>query len=446
MNRPDNNNNRADLEDIIQQVLDVAKSAGATSAEADIGTGNGLSVTVRMGELETIEHQRDKGLSLTVYLGQKKASASTTDFTSQAIADAARAACTIAKNAGADEHAGLIDEKYLAQQIPDLDLFHPWDIEPDEAVELALQCEHEARQMDPRINNSDGSLLNTYSGCHIYGNTNGFIGGWNWSSHTIDCTVIAEQDGNMQRDGWYSKARDRNDLQDIKDIGREAASRTVAKLGARKLSTRNVPVIFESPVAGSLFSAFISAISGSALYREASFLLNKLNQQVFADHIHIHEQPHLKKALGSAPFDNNGMATRARDLVKDGILQGYLLSAYSARKLGMAPTGNAGGVHNLIIESGPYDLSGLIKKMGTGLLITDMIGFGVNQVTGDFSRGASGVWIEGGEIQYPVEEITVAGNLIEMYKQIVEIANDIERRGNIQTGSVLIESMIVAGE
>ncbi|MCZ6525766.1 MAG: metalloprotease PmbA [Gammaproteobacteria bacterium] len=446
MNRPDNNNNRAELEDIIQQVLDAAKSAGATSAEADIGTGNGLSVTVRMGELETIEHQRDKGLSLTVYLGQKKASASTTDFTSQAIADAARAACTIAKNAGADEHAGLIDAKYLAQQIPDLDLFHPWDIEPDEAVELALQCEHEARQMDPRINNSDGSLLNTYSGCHIYGNTNGFIGGWNWSSHTIDCTVIAEQDGNMQRDGWYSKARDRNDLQDIKDVGREAASRTVARLGARKLSTRNVPVIFEAPVAGSLFSAFISAISGSALYREASFLLNKLNQQVFADHIHIHEQPHLKKALGSAPFDNNGMATRVRDLVKDGILQGYLLSAYSARKLGMAPTGNAGGVHNLIIESGPYDLSGLIKKMGTGLLITDMIGFGVNQVTGDFSRGASGVWIEGGEIQYPVEEITVAGNLIEMYKQIVEIANDIERRGNIQTGSVLIESMIVAGE
>ncbi len=446
MSHPDNNNNRAELEGIVQQVLDAAKSAGATSAEADIGTGNGLSVTVRMGELETIEHQRDKGLSLTVYLDQQKASASTTDFTSQAIADAARAACTIAKNAGADEHAGLIDTKYLAQQIPDLDLFHPWDIEPDEAVELALQCEHEARQLDPRINNSDGSLLNTYSGCHIYGNTNGFIGGWNWSSHTIDCTVIAEQDGNMQRDGWYSKARDRNDLQDIKDVGREAASRTVAKLGARKLSTRNVPVIFEAPVASSLFSAFISAISGSALYREASFLLNKLNQQVFADHIHIHEQPHLKKALGSAPFDNNGMATRARDLVKDGILQGYLLSAYSARKLGMTPTGNAGGAHNLIIESGSSDLSGLIKKMGTGLLITDMIGFGVNQVTGDFSRGASGVWIESGEIQYPVEEITVAGNLIEMYKQIVEIANDIERRGNIQTGSVLIESMIVAGE
>ena len=446
MSHPDNNNNRAELEGIVQQVLDAAKSAGATSAEADIGTGNGLSVTVRMGELETIEHQRDKGLSLTVYLGQQKASASTTDFTSQAIADAARAACTIAKNAGADEYAGLIDAKYLAQQIPDLDLFHPWDIEPDEAVELALQCEHEARQLDPRINNSDGSLLNTYSGCHIYGNTNGFIGGWNWSSHTIDCTVIAEQDGNMQRDGWYSKARDRNDLQDIKDVGREAASRTVARLGARKLSTRNVPVIFEAPVASSLFSAFISAISGSALYREASFLLNKLNQQVFADHIHIHEQPHLKKALGSAPFDNNGMATRARDLVKDGILQGYLLSAYSARKLGMAPTGNAGGAHNLIIESGSSDLSGLIKKMGTGLLITDMIGFGVNQVTGDFSRGASGVWIEGGEIQYPVEEITVAGNLIEMYKQIIEIANDIERRGNIQTGSVLIESMIVAGE
>lgn len=445
MGHPDNNNQK-ELEDIIQQALDEAKSAGATSAEADVGTGNGLSVTVRMGELETIEHQRDKGLSLTVYLGQRKATANTTDFTSQAIADAARAACTIAKHAGADEYAGLIDAKYLAQQIPDLDLFHPWDIEPDEAVELALQCEHEARQLDPRINNSDGSLLNTYSGCHIYGNTTGFIGGWDWSSHTIDCTVIAEQDGKMQRDGWYSKARDRNDLEDIKDIGRKAANKTVARLGARKLSTRNVPVIFEAPVASSLFSAFISAISGSALYREASFLLNKLNQQVFADHIHIHEQPHQKKALGSAPFDNNGMATHARDLVKDGILQGYILSAYSARKLGMQPTGNAGGVHNLIIEPGSSDLSGLIKKMGTGLLITDTIGFGVNQVTGDYSRGASGVWIEGGEIQYPVEEITIAGNLIEMYKQIIEIANDIDRRGSIQTGSVLIEKMIVAGE
>lgn len=445
MGHPDNNNQK-ELEDIIQQALDEAKSAGATSAEADVGTGNGLSVTVRMGELETIEHQRDKGLSLTVYLGQRKATANTTDFTSQAIADAAQAACTIAKHAGADEYAGLIDAKYLAQQIPDLDLFHPWDIEPDEAVELALQCEHEALQLDPRINNSDGSLLNTYSGCHIYGNTTGFIGGWDWSSHTIDCTVIAEQDGKMQRDGWYSKARDRNDLEDIKDIGRKAANKTVARLGARKLSTRNVPVIFEAPVASSLFSAFISAISGSALYREASFLLNKLNQQVFADHIHIHEQPHLKKALGSAPFDNNGMATRARDLVKDGILQGYILSAYSARKLGMQPTGNAGGVHNLIIEPGSSDLSSLIKKMGTGLLITDTIGFGVNQVTGDYSRGASGVWIEGGEIQYPVEEITIAGNLIEMYKQIIEIANDIDRRGSIQTGSVLIENMIVAGE
>jgi PmbA protein len=438
-------NSRSELESIVQQVLDYARAEGATSAEADIGIGEGLSVTVRMGELEAIEHQRDKGLGITVYVDQRKGSASTTDFSAQAIKDSVLAACTIARNASSDKYAGLIAAEYLATEIPDLDLYHPWKITPDQATELAIECETAARQSDSRITNADGTLVNSYSGNHVYANSHGFIGGWNWSNHLIDCTVIADENG-MQRDGWYSKARDANDLEDTEEIARKAAQRTVARLGARKLTTRQAPVLFESSVAGSLFSAFIGAISGGALYRKASFMLDKINQQVFAQHIHIHEDPFLSKAMGSAAFDSDGMATRAHDIVKDGILQSYVLSAYSARKLNLTPTGNAGGVHNLFIEPGNQNLDELIKTMHSGLLVTDMIGFGVNQMTGDYSRGASGFWIENGEIQYPVEEITVAGNLLEMYMQIVAVGNDIDARGNTRTGSVLIENMTVAGE
>ena len=431
---------------LVEEVLDLAKTEGATAAEADIGTGTGFSVTVRWGEVEKIEHERDKGLSITVYKGKRKGTASTSDFSKQSITDTVRAACDIAMYASEDNAAGLIDASLQAREIPDLDLYHPWSVNPEQAIDLATQCENIARAFDQRINNSDGAMVNTYSGTHAYGNTNGFSGGWQWSSHTIDCTMIAEQAGSMQRDGWYSKCRDYNDLQTVNAIGEEAARRTVEKLGARKLSTRNVPVIFEAPVASGLFSAFITAISGGSLYRRASFLLDKLGQQVFADHIHIHEKPHMKKALGSAPFDNDGVATHARDIVKNGILQGYVLSGYSARKLGMQTTGNAGGVHNLVVEPGNRTLNELIREMGTGLLITDMIGFGVNQVTGDYSRGASGFWVEQGEIQYPVEEITVAGNLKDMYQHIVAIGNDVDPRGNILTGSVLIDNMMVAGE
>jgi PmbA protein len=438
-------NSRSELESIVQQVLDYARAEGATSAEADIGIGKGLSVTVRMGELEAIEHQRDKGLGITVYVDQRKGSASTTDFSTQAIKDSVLAACTIARNASSDKHAGLIAAEYLATEIPDLDLYHPWKITPDQATELAIECETAARQSDSRITNADGTLVNSYSGNHVYGNSHGFIGGWNWSSHLLDCTVIADENG-MQRDGWYSKARDAEDLEDTQEIARKAAQRTVAKLGARKLTTRQTPVLFEASVAGSLFSAFIGAISGGALYRKASFMLDKINQQVFAQHINIHENPFLPKAMGSAAFDSDGMATRAHDIVKDGILQSYVLSAYSARKLNLTPTGNAGGVHNLFIEPGNQNLDKLIKTMHSGLLVTDMIGFGVNQMTGDYSRGASGFWIENGEIQFPVEEITVAGNLLEMYMQIVTVGNDVDARGNTRTGSVLIENMTVAGE
>ena len=433
-------------EELINRVLEEALQQGASAAEADIDTGTGFSITVRLGEVEKIEHERDKGLGITVYMDKRKGSASTSDFSDHALKETVVAACEIARYASEDTYSGLVEEELMARDIPDLDLHYPWSITPEQAINLAVDCENIARGCDNRIINSDGSMVSTYAGVHAYGNTHNFTGSWKWSSHTIDCTVIAEQAGNMQRDGWYTKSRDYNELQTVKEVGEEAARRTVQKLDSKKLSTRTVPVIFEAPIAAGLFSAFVTAISGGSLYRRASFLLDKLGEKIFAGHIHIREQPHLLKAMGSAPFDNDGVATKARDIVKDGILLGYVLSGYSARKLGMQTTGNAGGVHNLIIEPGKQDLHGLIRQMDTGLLITDMIGFGVNQVTGDYSRGASGFWVENGELKFPVEEITVAGNLKDMYQHIVAVANDIDRRGNILTGSILIENMTIAGD
>jgi len=438
--------NRDELIRIIDSVLTQAKTMGATSAEADIGAGSGLSANVRKGEIDKLEYERDKGLGITVYIDGQKGNASSSDFSESALNESVQAAIRIAQHASHDDCAGLIEPELMATKVPDLDLYHPWSISPEAAINLAIECEQAAFDCDKRISNSDGSVVSTYSGINLYGNTNGFIDGWNWSSHTIDCTVIAEDKNGMQRDGWYSKTRDFNDLESINDISKEAVRRTVSRLGSRKLSTRQVPVIFEAPVASGLFSAFITAIAGGSLYRRASFLLDKKGEQVFADHINIREQPHMKKALGSAPFDNDGVATKARDIIKDGVLQDYVLSGYSARKLGLQTTGNAGGVHNLVIESGENNLDDMIKEMNTGLLITDMIGFGVNQVTGDYSRGASGFWVENGELAYPVEEITVAGNLIDMYKNITSIGNDVDPRGNVLTGSVMIDALTVAGE
>lgn len=435
-----------DARALIDRVLSSSRKLGADAAEADINTGRGLSVNVRMGQVETIEHQRDKGLGITVYMGGRKGSASTSDFSGGALEATVNAACTIARHASRDDCAGLIEPELLAASVPDLDLCHHWEIAPQAAIELAVACETAARREDARLTNSDGSLVGTYSGSHLYGNTHGFINGWDWSSHNIDCTVIAEENGRMQRDGWYTKARDRRDLENVESVGREAARRTLSRLNAKKLSTRSAPVIFEAPVARGLFSAFIGAISGGSLYRRASFLLDKLGEQVFSPRIQIEEQPHLPKELGSAPFDDDGMATRRKHLVRDGVLESYVLSAYSARKLGMTPTGNAGGVHNLVVQTGEQSLDALLRQMDTGLLITDMIGFGVNQVTGDYSRGASGFWIERGEVQYPVEEITVAANLKDMFQHIVDVANDVDNRGNIKTGSALIENMTIAGE
>ncbi len=438
--------NREELIRIIDSVLTQAKAMGASTAEADVGAGAGLSANVRKGEIDKLEYERDKGLGITVYIDGQKGNSSTSDFSEAALKDAVQAAVNIARYASRDECAGLVEPELMAKEVPDLDLYHPWSISPEAAINMAIECEQAAFACDKRISNSDGSVVSTYSGINLYGNSNGFIDGWKWSSHTIDCTVIAEDKNGMQRDGWYSKTRDFNELESISAISKEAARRTVSRLGARKLSTRQIPVIFEAPVASGIFSAFITAISGGSLYRRASFLLDKKGEQVFADHINIREQPHIKKALGSAPFDNDGVATRDRDIIKDGILQDYVLSGYSARKLGLQTTGNAGGVHNLVIETGPDDLDKMVKAMGTGLLITDMIGFGVNQVTGDYSRGASGFWVENGELVYPVEEITVAGNLIDMYKNIISIGNDVDPRGNVLTGSVMIDGLTVAGE
>lgn len=430
---------------LVEEILREARAQGASAAEAEVNIAQGLAVTVRLGEVETVEHNRDKGLAVTVYFGNKSGSASTSDLSPAAVRETVRAACTIAKYTAEDPFAGLAEPEHLAREIPELDLYHPWPLTVEQAIELAQRCEAAARESDPRVTNSEGATVNTHEGLEVYGNSHGFIGSLANTRHSISCAVIGQDDAGMQRDYWFTVARDPNDLDAVEVVGRRAALRTVRRLGARKLKTCHVPVVYEAPVAASLWSHFAGAIRGSNLYRRASFLLDQVGQPVFADFLHLFEQPHLKKGLGSTPFDNEGVATRRRDLVKDGILQGYSLDSYSARKLGLSTTGNAGGLHNLTVTPGAHDLAGLLKEMGRGLLVTELIGFGVNTVTGDYSRGAAGFWVENGEIQYPVEEITVAGNLKEMFRQIRAVGSDVDGRGNIRTGSVLIGDMMLAG-
>jgi PmbA protein len=434
------------LNRLVEQTLAEAKKAGASQAEAAVNLSQGLSVTVRLGEVETVEHTRDKGLGLTVYFGQRTGSASTTDFSEAAVRDTVRAACTIAKFTAEDECAGLAEPERLARQFPELDLHHPWPITTDAAIERARTAEAAARALDPRITNSEGASISTHEGIEVYGNSLGFRGGQAGTRHSLSAAVIAEDSAGMQRDYWYTVARRADGLEAPEAVGQTAARRALARLGGRKLTTRQCPVIFEAPVAGSLLSHFVGAIRGTSLYRGASFLLDSLNKPVFAPFVRLHEQPHLPGALGSAAFDSEGVATQPRELVRGGVLLGYVLDSYSGRKLKMPTTGNAGGVHNLTLDPGDSDLPGLLKQMGTGLLVTELIGFGVNTVTGDYSRGAAGFWVEGGEIQYPVEEITVAGNLKDMYRQFVAVGRDVDMRGNLRTGSILIERLTVAGE
>jgi PmbA protein len=436
----------AELEALVRLVLDESQACGASAAEAGVSLEAGLSVTVRLGEVETLEYHRDRGVGVTVYFGQRKGSASTSDFAPQALRETVRAACDIARYTSEDDCAGLADAALMAQDIPDLDLCHPWAIDAAGGIEIAQRCEAAAREADARISNSEGATLSSHQGLRVYGNSHGFVAGYPSTRHSLSCSVIAGREEQMQRDYWYDVARRHEDLESAEHIGRMAAERTLRRLDGRKLGTRQVPVIFAAEIATGLFRSFVSAVRGSSLYRKSSFLLDHLGKPVFPDFVHVHEQPHLRGALGSAPFDSEGVATRARDLIAGGVLQGYVLDSYSARKLGMQTTGNAGGVHNLSVDAGTLDAAGLLREMGTGLLVTELMGQGVNLVTGDYSRGAAGFWVENGTLQYPVEEITIAGNLKDMFRNIIAIGSDVERRGNYRTGSVLIERMTVAGE
>lgn len=435
------------LQEMSDRVLQLAKDAGASAAEAEVSLGFGQNVSVRMNETETIEYNRDKGVSVSVYFGQQRGHAGTSDLSPKALYDTVSAACNIARYTAKDEFCGLADANLMAKKIPDLDLHHPWVLNVDQAIDLAKVCESEARGVDARITNSEGAAVSTYEGMFAYANSHGFNGGYATSRHSLSCSVIAD-DGqdNMQRDYWYSTARDAKDLETAQYVGRLAGERTVRRLGSQRIKTAQVPVMFDASISAGLISHLISAISGGSLYRKSSFLLDSLGTQVMSPHITIEEQPHLLKGLSSSPFDNEGVATYPRTLVKNGVLEGYVLSSYSARKLGMTTTANAGGNHNLIVSHGDLDFNGMLKAMGTGLLVTELLGHGVNMVTGDYSRGAAGFWVENGVILHPVEEITIAGNLREMFKQIVAVGNDVLIQGSKQVGSVLIENMTVAGD
>lgn len=440
-----------DLKQMSEEVLRLAKANGATAAEAEISLGFGQNVSVRMGETENIEYNRDKGMSVSVYFGHRRGHASTSDLAADALRDTVAAACNIARYTAEDPYCGLADPALMAHDIPDLDLHHPWNLPVEKALDLARECEAAACVVDSRITNSEGASVSAYEGMFAYANSHGFNEGYASSRHSISCSVIAEDEDSMQRDYWYSNARSPDDLESAASIGRLAGQRTVRRLGCRRLKTAQVPVLFEAPLASGLISHLVSAISGGNLYRKSSFLLDSLGTQVMSPIVNIREEPYLRRGLASAPFDNEGVTTVTRDLIRGGVLQGYMLSSYSARKLGMQTTGNAGGNHNLIVTpNGPdgvgLDFNGLLKTMGTGLVVTELLGHGLNMVTGDYSRGAAGFWVENGEIAYPVEEITIAGNLGEMFRQIVAIGNDVLAQGSKQTGSILIERMTVAGE
>ncbi len=436
---------RDQLAALSQIVIDHAMKSGATAADTEISEGVGQNVSVRKGEIETIEYNKDKGAGVTVYIGQRRGHASTSDLTESALKSAVDKALTIARYTAEDEAAGLPDAARLAKNPPDLDLYHPWALSVEEAAERARACEAAALAVDRRLTNSEGAGVSTHASHFIYANSLGFCDGYAGSRHGISVAVIGEDKDAMQRDYWYSSARDGSRLDAPETVGRIAGERTVRRLNGRKLDTRTCPVIFEAPIATGLIGNFVAAVSGGSLYRKSSFLLDSLGETVFAPHVSIRETPFVRGGLGSAPFDSEGVACQERDVVRNGVVQGYFLSTYSAKKLGMATTGNAGGSHALAVSHGDLDLAGLLREMGTGLLVTELLGHGANMVTGDYSRGAAGFWVENGEIQYPVEEITIAGNLAEMFLGIVAIGRDVERRGSKQVGSILIDKMTVAG-
>ncbi|MDP6436134.1 MAG: metalloprotease PmbA [Gammaproteobacteria bacterium] len=438
-------NSLAKLESSIESVLAQAGEAGASQAEASASAGSGLSVTVRKQEVETLEYHRDQGLSLTVYFGKRKGSASTTDLRAESLQETVAKACSLARYGAEDDAAGLADAERMATDFPDLDLYHSWALDADQAIGLATECEAAALGFDTLISNSEGASVHSHEGGHAYGNSHGFLAAYPDSQHSLSCAVIAAQGSDMQRDHEYTVARDPADLVGAEAIGREAAGKTIKRLGAVKLDTRVTPVIYPAHLVRGLFHHAVGALRGAALYRRASFLLDSLGQQVFAPHVSIVERPHIPKALGSAAFDDEGVATRERGLVESGVLKGYVLASYYARKLGMESTGNAGGVHNLVVSDTGVTYADLVQEMGTGFIVSELMGQGVNTVTGDYSRGATGFWVKDGEIAHPVHEVTIAGNLRDMYKGMLAIATDTDFRGGIHTGSALIDKVTIAG-
>jgi len=440
---------QAQWNNLLEKALDQAKKLGATQAEGSLSISQGLSSTIRMGCVETIEFTQDRAFSITVYQDQRKGSASANDFSDKALSQAVEAALRIARYAEPDPYSGLVEASELADlaALPNLDLHHPESVSVEDACAWAKDCEDFARAYDTRIVNSEGASFSKHDAYAIFGNSHGFLAGNAGTSYSLSCAVVAKDNqGEMQRDYDYTVSRWLKGLESAKTIGEQAALRTVKRLSPRKIKTGRLPVVFSPDVAPGLFSSFSGAISGGNLYRRSSCMLDTLGKQVFPEWMLIQERPHLPRGLASANFDQDGVATREADIVKEGILQTYLLGGYSARKLGMKSTGHASGIHNWLVQPTVSGLSELLQICGTGLFVTELMGFGVNIVTGDYSQGIAGFWVENGELQYPVQEVTIAGHLPEMFKHIVAIGGDVDKRRNIQTGSVLIEAMIVAGE
>ncbi|MBD1581054.1 metalloprotease PmbA [Pseudoalteromonas sp. S16_S37] len=434
-----------EVKQAVSEALSHAKKLGATAAEAAMSSTSGLSVSTRMGEVDTIEFNQDGGLGVSVYVGNHKGNASTADLSPAAIKTVVEKAIDIAKFTSDDPCNGVADKELLEFFPPDLDLFHPWEVTPEQGIAMCLEAEKAALGADERIVNSDGASFASHQGLRVYGNSHGLIAGFPRTRHTLSTVVIGKDGEQMQRDSAYTISREQQGLKSATEVGLEAAQSTLAKLNSQKLPTMKTPVIFRADIANSLFGHLVSAIGGGALYRKSSFLLDQLGKQVFNSCVNITERPHLLKGLASSPFDSEGVKTIDRDIIHGGELQTYLLASYAARRLGMTATGHAGGIHNWLVQQTHDDLSALLKEMGTGLLVTELMGQGVSTVTGDYSRGAGGFWVENGQIQYPVSEITIAGNLKDMFLGVQAIGGDIEYRGSVQTGSVLIDSMQVAG-
>lgn len=433
------------LAELAEDVIRRCRAAGASQAEVAASIDTGLSVSVRLGEVETVERTRDRGFGITVYFGQRKGSASTADLQPDSIEASIRQACAIARYTEEDPAAGLADAALMAREFPELDLWHPWDIDVERAIALGAEIEDAGRAI-PRISNSEGAAVQAGETLAVYANSHGFVGRERGTRHMLSCALIAEDDAGMQRDYWYDTVRAATDFMPAAELGRKAAERTVARLGARRLSTRQCPVLFVPEVARSLVGHLVSAVSGGALYRKASFLLDHAGKQVLPAFVDIVERPHLARGHGSTAFDAEGVATRESPLVAGGVLQRYVLGSYSARKLGLVTTANAGGIHNLAVAPGDDDFAALLRRMGSGLVVTEVMGQGVSIVTGDYSRGAAGFWVENGEIAYPVEEITIAANLRDMFAGIVAVGRDVDPRSHILTGSILVGRMTVAGE